>query len=280
MDGANEYFAHALPVKDFSLRLRIWWYTQATAAFLERHLARKGGALIALLSGLVFTAALVTQGYVYLSTGRDATDLMMVDPMNATISWLFMLANLGLSLVVIGTAATVLGRFPLAAFIGMSWVLASLGAGILYNALATPVFSTGLCGVLGMGGALIDHTVVGDEVVRTCLVFLQDVTEMIGAAMLGAVVIRLERRARIVGFCVLAMAAWSLFDLMASACFAGPIVYWTEFIPTVLCALQCALSGAWFWSRSRTDSGGHESASESELHTAQQELSQDPAHRR
>jgi hypothetical protein len=272
MDSQNAHLPHPLPEKAFDLRMTVRRYGRGVAEFLERHLARKCGALIALLSCLALTAALVTQEYVCATIGRDGADLRTVDPMNATVSWLFVLANFGLSLVVIGTAVVALRRFPLAAFTGMGWVLASLGAGTVYNALATPVLSTWLCGALGVGGTVIDNVVVGDEVVRTCLVFLQDVTEMVGAAMLGAVLFRLERGARIVGICAFALAGWSLFDLMVSAVSTGPILHWSDVVSTILRALQCALSGAWFWRRSRADSGNQEGLSEfSELRPGQGE---------
>lgn len=246
-------------------------YTRGLAGFLDRRLARKRGALIALVSCVALTAALITQEYVYASIGRDGAELRSVNLMNATVGWLFVLANFGLSLIVIGTAATALQRFPLAALIGMGWVLTSLGAGTIYNALATPAVSTWLCGALGMRGTLIDHVVVGDEVVRTCLVFLQDVTEMIGAAMLGAVIIRLERAARMVGACALALAVWSLFDLIVSAVLTGPILHWSDVVSTILRAFQCAVSGTWFWFRSEGDSGRKELPPQSQRGTGQQQ---------
>jgi hypothetical protein len=277
MHGQKAHPADSLPEKVFERRT-VRRYGRAVAGFLERHLARKCGALIAFLSCLALTAALVTQEYVYASIGRDGADLRTVDPMNATVSWLFVLANFGLSLVVIGTAAAALRRFPLAALVGMGWALASLGAGTVYNALATPGLSAWVCGALGVGGTPIDQVVIGDEVVRTCLVFLQDVTEMIGAAMLGAVVIRLERGAQIVGACTLALAGWSLCDLMVSAVLTGPILHWSDVVSTILRAFQYAISGAWFWSRSRGDSGNPEGLSEfNELRTGQQELPPRPA---
>lgn len=254
---------HAAPAIRPSVLPAVRRCAQGVAGLLERHLARKCGALIALLTCLALTTALVAQGYVSASIGRDSAGLRIADPMTATVNWLFVLANFGLSLVVIGTAAIALRRFPLAALIGMGWVLASLAAGTVYNALATPVLSTWLCGALGVGGALINHIVVGDEVIRTCLVFLQDVTEMVGAAMLGAVLFRLEGGARAVGICALALASWSFFDLMVSAVSTGPLIDWSDVVSATLRALQCAFSGAWFWSRSRGDSGRPERLSAS-----------------
>ena len=51
---------------------------------------------------------------------------------------------------------------------------------------------------------------------------------------------------------ILALAAWSLFDLTVSALLTGPILYWSDLAFTLLCAIQCGVSAAWFWSRFRT----------------------------
>lgn len=218
--------------------------------FLERHLARGTGAAVGLLSCVAFITVLGTQAVVY--PNISCIGLL---PFNATTSmmeWLRVLANTGLSLVVIGTATVALQRFPIAVLIGTVWLLVSHGILALYHGLAMPVFSDWLCGLLGISGASINHVVIGDEVTQTCLIFLQDVTQMIGATMLGVLVFQLDRSARLAGASILALAAWSLFDLTVSALLTGPILYWSDLAFTLLCAIQCGVSAAWFWSRFRT----------------------------
>ncbi|MBV8818200.1 MAG: hypothetical protein JO022_07565, partial [Acidobacteriaceae bacterium] len=121
-----------------------------------------------------------------------------------------------------------------------------------YNALDTAAFSNWLCEPLGLGTtSSINNVVIGDEVTRTCLIFLQDVTQMIGGAMLGALLMRLDRGARMLAISILTVSAWSLVDLVASAFLTGPILHWSDDTLTVLSAAQCAASAVWFWQRSR-----------------------------
>ncbi len=224
-----------------------------TSAFVERHLARRAGALSAALTAAAFFAAVGLQEWVVY--GQPFGSPPGKAGVDALIGSLYLAANVGTGLALTGVAAVAVPQFPWASLIGLGWLLLSHTFANFYNLVTTPEVYNWVCDLLGIrvGAANTGGLIVDDEAVRTALIFYQDVTQMIGGVMLGAVTLRLSKQARPSSYLFMALAAWAVFDMTVSAFGPNAVLHWSDVTFTLLSGAQGAICAAWFWRRSRRE---------------------------
>jgi hypothetical protein len=214
-------------------------------------LIERAGALGAWCAGGAELAAITIQEWAYAQVGRHRPDLLAANPANLAASWVFVLANLGLSWVVLSAAATVVKRYPLAACTGALLLLAShLGLDIDYLGMTT-TGSEWVDRALGGEGASLKSTVIGDDVTQMCLLFVVDWLQVLGSAMLGSLFWHMDHGGRRAASAFFAFSAWAFLDLLCGDIMQLDIQPVSEVVFCGLSIALCVTVALWLTERAR-----------------------------
>ncbi len=190
--------------------------------------------------------ALVEQEWLFASLGHDHSQIV-ADPRNSEVTLLFLMANLGLSLVIAGAGALAAGRFLGGASIGTAVLLLSQLLLNLDNLAWTVVGDRWLRTLLGLANpAAASQSFPPEGVTQLGIVFALDALEVFGAALLGTVLWQWRQRSRPLAVCLFCMAGWAGIDLAATVFAPDSLDAVSEWLFPLLAFGQC-LAAAWLF---------------------------------